>query len=65
MSKPTVFNYNDYIQVKEERDRLLEENWKLKERVANLLIRCRIAEEDLQELQRGMLKGMLNEKREC
>lgn len=65
--KPTVFNYAKYIQVKKERDALLDKNRKLqieatqllkkeieilerenaglKERIANLEIRCRIAEE--------------------
>ena len=37
--KPTVFNYSDY-------ERVVEENKKLKAEVANLLIRCRIAESD-------------------
>lgn len=39
MSKPIVFNYSDY-------EKVVEENKKLKAEVANLLIRCRIAEAD-------------------
>ena len=56
MSKPTVFNYNDYIQEKEERERLQEENQELREKIAQLQIRCRIAEEDLQQSQEDLLK---------
>lgn len=39
MSKPIVFNYGDY-------EKVVEENKKLKAEVANLIIRCRIAEAD-------------------
>ena len=39
MTKPIVFNYTDYIKLQEECERLREE-------VANLQIRCRIAEAD-------------------
>lgn len=37
MSKPMVFNYREY-------EKLLEENRKLRDDIANLQIRCRIAE---------------------
>lgn len=37
--KPIVFNYNDYLKLKEEVDRLRQEN-------TNLRIRLRIEEED-------------------
>ena len=37
--KPIVFNYNDYLKLKEEVDRLRQEN-------TNLRIRMRIEEED-------------------
>lgn len=40
MTRPTVFNYQDY-------ECLKEENLKLKEQIANLEIRCRIAEADM------------------
>ena len=56
MGKPTVFNYNDYIWEKEERERLQEENQELREKIAQLQIRCRIAEEDLQQSQEDLLK---------
>lgn len=52
MSKPTVFNYNDYVNLKQECDELIhtcaklqEDNNELRRKVANLEIRCRIAEE--------------------
>ena len=43
--KPIVFNYGYY-------EKVVEENKKLKAEVANLLIRCRIAEEDKPEVVR-------------
>ena len=39
MTKPIVFNYQDYEDMK-------KENEKLKDEIANLKIRCRIAEAD-------------------
>ena len=49
MSKPAVFNYNDYIKMK-------EENQQLQEKIAQLQIRCRIAEEDLRQSQEDLLR---------
>ena len=40
--KPIVFNYNDYLKLKEEVDRLRQEN-------TNLRIRMRIEEEDTRQ----------------
>lgn len=54
MSKPTVFNYNDYVELKQEYDKLIhtcaklqKDNDELRNKVANLEIRCRIAEEKI------------------
>ena len=55
MSKPTVFNYNDFLRMQEERDKLKEENWELQEKIAQLQIRCRIAEENLKEWQEAVI----------
>lgn len=46
MTKPTVFNYQDYVAQEAQITDLTEENGRLKEKVANLEIRCRIAESD-------------------
>lgn len=48
MDKPTVFNYRDYTDLKEEHAKLQRELAKLKAENANLQIRCRIAEEELE-----------------
>ena len=50
MNKPLVFNYRHYAELKEEHEKLLEENSKLKKDIANLEIRCRIAEAMVKEL---------------
>ena len=62
MTKPTVFNYQEYLDllnIISEREAeildLTEENDRLKEKVANLGIRCRIAEEALTESQKKLL----------
>ena len=62
MTKPTVFNYQEYLDllnIISEREAeildLTEENDRLKEKVANLGIRCRIAEEALTESQKNLL----------
>lgn len=44
MNKPTVFNYQDYLDLKQAYDDLKEENQRLRDKIANLEIRCRIAE---------------------
>ena len=53
MTKPLVFNYKRYEELREAYKQLLEDNQKLmadnrklREKVANLEIRCRIAEAD-------------------
>ncbi len=56
MNKPTVFNYRRYKELKEAYRLLLDENKELKHDMANLEIRCRIAEAMVKEL-----KGESNE----
>lgn len=56
MNKPIVFNYRRYKELKEAYKMLLEENKELKYDMANLEIRCRIAEAMVKEL-----KGENNE----
>lgn len=53
MTKPLVFNYKRYEELREAYKQLLEDNQKLmadnrklREKVTNLEIRCRIAEAD-------------------
>ena len=48
MSKPTVFNYQDFRKLKEEYGRVMEENERLRHRSGNLEIRSRIAEADIE-----------------
>lgn len=48
MDKPTVFNYREFVELKEEHAKLKREFVKLKAENANLQIRCRIAEEELE-----------------
>lgn len=62
MMKPTVFNYQEYLdlldKISEHEAEILdltEKNDRLKEKVANLGIRCRIAEEALTESQKNLL----------
>lgn len=62
MTKPTVFNYQEYLDlldtISEHEAEILdlrEKNDRLKEKVANLGIRCRIAEEALTESQKKLL----------
>lgn len=62
MTKPIVFNYQEYLdlldKVSEHGAKILdltEENDRLKEKVANLEIRCRIAEEAFTESQTNLL----------
>lgn len=47
MDKPTVFNYRDHVELKEEYAKLKHELVKLRAENANLQIRCRILEEDM------------------
>ena len=56
MTKPIVFNYQDYVVLESQIADLREENDRLKEKVANLEIRCRIAEEALTESQNNLLQ---------
>ena len=56
MTKPTVFNYQDYVALEAQIADLREENDRLKEKVGNLEIRCRIAEEALTESQNNLLR---------
>lgn len=53
MDKPTVFNYRDYTDLKEEHAKLQHELVRLKAENANLQIRCRIAEEELEWVRRA------------
>lgn len=46
MSKPIVFNYKEYARARAENEELKNEIRRLRERIANLEIRCRIAEEE-------------------
>lgn len=50
MNKPIVFSYRRYKELKEAYEMLLEENKELKHDMANLEIRCRIAEAMVKEL---------------
>ena len=56
MTKPTVFNYQDYVALEAQIADLREKNDRLREKVANLEIRCRIAEEALTESQNNLLQ---------
>lgn len=56
MTKPIVFNYQDYVALESQISDLREENDRLKEKVGNLKIRCRIAEEALTESQNNLLQ---------
>ena len=56
MTKPIVFNYQDYVALESQIADLREENDRLKEKVGNLEIRCRIAEEALTESQNNLLQ---------
>lgn len=49
MNKPLVFNYRNYAELKEKHEQLIEENKKLRKELANLEIRCRIAEAMVKE----------------
>lgn len=51
--KPICFNYREYVELREayrkllkDNQQLMEDNRKLRDKVANLEIRCRIAEAD-------------------
>lgn len=56
MNKPLVFNYRDYTELKEKCEQLEKENEKLKHENRNLLIRCRIAETNVNEMDKLILE---------
>lgn len=49
MSKPLVFSYKDYTDLKAEHEELLLKYAHLKAEITNLTIKCRILEADLEE----------------
>lgn len=60
MTKPLVFNYQEYVKVKDDYDKLHKDYWelltkyaKLKSELTNYKIRCRILEADMEELRNG------------
>lgn len=60
MTKPITFNYQDYVKLKADYDKLNQDykDWlikysKLKDENTNLKIKCRILEADLKEARNG------------
>ena len=53
MTKPTVFSYKDYTDLKAKYEELVMDYTKLKAENTNLRIKCRILETDLEELRNG------------
>ena len=60
MTKPITFNYQDYVRLKADYDKLNQDykDWlikysKLKDENTNLKIKCRILEADLKEARNG------------
>ena len=50
MTKPLVFCYRDYEELKEKYEKLVMDHTRLKAENTNLQIRCRIAEATVKEL---------------
>ena len=53
MTKPTVFSYKDYTDLKAKYEELVMDYTKLKAENTNLRIKCRILETDLEEMRNG------------
>ena len=59
MTKPLVFNYRNYEDLKEKLEVLEKENEKLKHDNRNLQIRCRIAETNINEMDKVILDEVI------
>ena len=64
MTKPITFNYQDYVQLKADYDKLHKDYWELLTKYAHLKaektnvdIKCRILEADLEELKKEARHG--------